>query len=398
VAEIAYTSSGILEAEWRVARVEGGGNFERSLGIVRQQLSSAGRGQVRLVSPKLPDEMAGLYEVRLVVRRPVLNFDLPRLRYYISPEEGGRTLDEISLIGPDEGTRVTPATIFAWEPAAGAEAYQVEIFPIAPDGASAGTRAPASAELLLGAFDLDTPLVAGKLVPFMAVVYIGAALIIIALNITALPDAVMTIFKSAFGLDALGGGLVGALINGMRRATYSCEAGVGSAAIAHASVRTNEPMTEGYVALIEPFLDTIVVCTITALVVIVTGVYEPFLFTDNVQGIEITSQAFENTFSWFPVILLVSSTLFAFTSLVSWAFYGAQAFAYLSGGSKYGDIIFKVLLCVALSTGAAVSVGAILNFIDSMLFAMAIPNILALYFLLPELKRDVKAYETKHGI
>lgn len=165
VAEIAYTSSGILEAEWRAARVEGSGNFERSLGIVRQQLSSAGRGQVRLVSPKLPDEMAGLYEVRLVVRRPVLNFDLPRLRYYISPEEGGRKLDEISLIGPDEGTRVTPATIFAWETAAGAEAYQVEIFSLAPDGASAGTRAPASAELLLGAFDLDTPLVAGKLVP-----------------------------------------------------------------------------------------------------------------------------------------------------------------------------------------------------------------------------------------
>lgn len=240
--------------------------------------------------------------------------------------------------------------------------------------------------------------VAGKLVPLMAVVYIGAALIIIALNITALPDAVMTIFRSAFGLDALGGGLVGALINGMRRATYSCEAGVGSAAIAHASVKTNEPMTEGYVALIEPFLDTIVVCTITALVVIITGVYEPFLFSDNVQGIELTSQAFENTFSWFPVILLVSSTLFAFTSLVSWAFYGAQAFGYLSGGSKQGDIIFKVLLCVVLSTGAAVSLSAILNFIDSMLFAMAIPNILALYFLLPELKRDVKAYEAKHGI
>lgn len=240
--------------------------------------------------------------------------------------------------------------------------------------------------------------VAGKLVPFMAIVYLGAALIIIGLNITALPDAVVTIFKSAFGLDALGGGLIGALINGMRRATYSCEAGVGSAAIAHASVRTNEPMTEGYVALVEPFIDTIVVCTITALVVIITGVYEPFLFNENVQGIELTSQAFEQTFSWFPVILMISSTLFAFTTLVSWAFYGAQAVGYLSGGSKNADIVFKVLLCFALSTGAAVSVTAILNFIDSMLFAMAIPNILALYFLLPELKRDVRAYEVKHGL
>ncbi len=240
--------------------------------------------------------------------------------------------------------------------------------------------------------------VAGRLVPFMAVLYLGAALTIIALNITALPDAVMTVFKSAFGLDAMGGGLVGALINGMRRATYSSEAGVGSAAIAHASVRTNEPLTEGYVALVEPFIDTIVVCTITAMVVIITGAYEPFLFNGAVQGIEITSKAFADTFSWFPVILLVSSTLFAFTSLVSWTFYGAQAIGYLTGGSKRADMIFKICLCVVLSTGAAVSVSAILNFIDSMLFAMAIPNILALYFLLPELRRDVKAYEKKYGI
>ncbi|MEM9013768.1 MAG: alanine/glycine:cation symporter family protein [Pseudomonadota bacterium] len=238
--------------------------------------------------------------------------------------------------------------------------------------------------------------VAGKLVPFMAVIYVGAGLIIIGLNITALPDAIATIFRSAFGLEAAGGGLVGALINGMRRATYSNEAGVGSAAIAHASVKTNEPMTEGYVALIEPFLDTIVVCTLTALVVIVTGVYEPFMLSADVQGIQITSAAFGETFSWFPVILFVSSTLFAFTSLVAWAHYGAQALGYMTGGSKQTDIVFKAALCIVLSTGAAVSVSSIIDFIDSMLFAMAIPNIIALYLLLPELKRDLRAYDEKY--
>ena len=236
------------------------------------------------------------------------------------------------------------------------------------------------------------------IVPAMGLLYVGAALFILALNIPAIPAAIQTIFESAFGLDAAGGGLVGALINGMKRATYSSEAGVGSAAIAHAQVRTKEPMTEGYVALLEPFIDTVVVCTITGLVVVVTGVYEPFLFNPDVVGIEITSAAFESAFGWFPYLLLVASMLFAFSTLVGWAFYGAQAAAYLFGPSRATDVIFKLLLCFLLSTGAAVSLSAILNFIDSMLFGMAIPNIIALYLLLPELRRDVKAYEATHKL
>lgn len=238
--------------------------------------------------------------------------------------------------------------------------------------------------------------VTGVLVPLMGALYLGAGLVILAMNVSAIPDAFVTIFRSAFGLDAAGGGLVGALINGVRRATYSNEAGVGSAAIAHSAVKTNEPLTEGYVALLEPFIDTIVVCTITALVVIVTGAYLPYLYGDNVVGIEITSAAYESAFSWFPYVLLVASMLFAFTTLVSWAFYGAQAAAYLFGDSKRVDVIFKLSLCFVLSTGAAVSLSSIINFIDSMLFGMCIPNIIALYLLLPELKRDVKAYEKKY--
>lgn len=238
--------------------------------------------------------------------------------------------------------------------------------------------------------------VSSFLVPFMGAIYVGAGLIIILLNITDVPAAIATIFKSAFGLDAMGGGLVGALINGIRRATYSNEAGVGSSAIAHSAVRTNEPLTQGYVASLEPFIDTIVVCTITALVVVVTGAYEPYLFRPPEHGIEITSAAFASAFSWFPYLLLVASVLFAFTTLVSWAYYGSQAAAYLFGTSKAVDVTFKLVLCVLLSTGAAVSLNSIINFIDSMLFGMCIPNIIALYLLLPELKRDVKAYEAKY--
>lgn len=236
------------------------------------------------------------------------------------------------------------------------------------------------------------------IVPAMGVLYVGSALLILVLNADALPEAVQTIVRSAFGLDAAAGGIVGALINGMKRATYSSEAGVGSAAIAHAAVRTKEPMTEGYVALLEPFIDTVLVCTLTGLVVVVTGVYEPYLFNPDVVGIEITSSAFAGTFSWFPYVLLVASVLFAFSTLVSWAFYGSQAAAYLFGPSRTTDVVFKLVLCLLLSTGAAVSLSAIIDFIDSMLFGMAIPNVIALYLLLPELRRDVADYESRAGL
>lgn len=232
------------------------------------------------------------------------------------------------------------------------------------------------------------------LVPLMGAIYLSAGLTIIFANISAVPGAIMLILKGAFGLEAAGGGLVGALIIGIQRATYSSEAGVGSAAIAHAAVRTDNPLTEGYVALLEPFIDTVVICSVTALVIIVTGVYEPFVGQDNLQGIVMTSAAFESMFSWYPVILLISVILFAFSTLIAWAYYGAEAAAYLFGTTKRVDIIFKLLLCLALSTGAAIQLSAIVNFIDAMLFGMCIPNIIALYLLLPELKSDVRAYET----
>jgi AGCS family alanine or glycine:cation symporter len=238
------------------------------------------------------------------------------------------------------------------------------------------------------------------IVPFMGLLYVGAGLVIIFLNIGALPDAISAVFRSALGLEAAGGGIVGALINGIQRATYSNEAGVGSAAIAHAAVKTKEPMTEGYVALLEPFIDTIVVCSITALAILVTGAYLPTLYAPRAEiiGIEITSAAFASAFSWYPYVLLISVLLFAFSTLVAWAYYGSQAAAYLFGHRRAVDVTYKFLLCVALSTGAAIHLSAILDFIDSMLFAMCVPNIIALYMLLPELRRDLRSYEARHHL
>ncbi|MEM6413497.1 MAG: alanine/glycine:cation symporter family protein [Pseudomonadota bacterium] len=239
--------------------------------------------------------------------------------------------------------------------------------------------------------------VTGILVPMMAGVYLMAAVVIIALHADALPGAVASIFKGAFGFEAAGGGLVGALINGVQRATYSSEAGVGSAAIAHAAVKTKEPVSEGYVALLEPFIDTVVVCTVTALVIITTGVHEPYLYIprSDIVGIDLTSAAFEGVFSWYPVILLISVLFFAFSTLLAWAFYGAQAVAYLSNDNRQLDIAFKIGVSTLLSFGAVLSISAILNFIDAMLFAMCVPNMIALYILLPELKNDVKAYDQR---
>ncbi|MEO0399323.1 MAG: alanine/glycine:cation symporter family protein [Pseudomonadota bacterium] len=242
--------------------------------------------------------------------------------------------------------------------------------------------------------------VTGVLVPAMAGVYLSAAFIIIGMNADALPGAFAAIINGAFGFEAAGGGLIGALINGVQRATYSSEAGVGSAAIAHAAVRTNEPVSEGYVALLEPFIDTVIVCVATALVILVTGVHEPFLYAprSEIVGIGLTSAAFADTFPWYPMVLLLSVVLFAFSTVLAWAYYGAQAVAYLTGGDRRADIAFKLMLSAILSLGAALSIGAILDFIDAMLFAMCVPNMIALYLLLPELKRDIATYDARAGL
>ena len=230
--------------------------------------------------------------------------------------------------------------------------------------------------------------VTSKLVPVMVVIYICAALFIIFSHITLLPQAVMAILRGAFAPEALYGGVVGVMIQGFRRAAFSNEAGIGSAPIAHAAVKTDEPVTEGFVALLEPFLDTVVICTMTALVIIISGLY----VEQGMDGIALTSRAFEQVIFWFPYILSVAVLLFAFSTMIAWSYYGLKAWTYIFGESAASDVSYKLLFCVFIVLGSAMNLGSVIEFTDAMIFAMSFPNLVGLYLLAPGVKRDLDSY------
>src|SRR5690606_30327597 len=166
-----------------------------------------------------------------------------------------------------------------------------------------------------------------KVVPIMATVYILAALAVITMNISHVGDAFSAIFNGAFNPSALKGGIIGVLVIGFQRAAFSNEAGVGSAAIAHSAAKTNHPPSEGFVSLLEPFIDTVVICTLTALVLIFTGKHE----VEGLGGAQLTSDAFGSVISWFPYVLAIAVFLFAFSTMISWSYYGMRAWTYLFG-------------------------------------------------------------------
>lgn len=296
------------------------------------------------------------------------------------------------------------------------------------------------------------------LVPFMCGMYMLACLIIIFSNPGELPAAIGTIFSSAFSNDAVTGGLVGVLIQGIRRAAFSNEAGLGSAPIAHSAVKTHEPASEGFVALLEPFVDTVVVCTMTALVIVITGTWQvsaevnaagadlvkapgssevvrklevgQYVHTrnstgDHVEviglvsgtdhsvekvdgwlakssvtsraGVPVTSMAFASVISWFPVILTIAVILFAFSTMISWSYYGQQGVMYLFsflGEDKINIpiVIYKVIFCLLIIVGASASLDNILMLSDAMVFAMVLPNLIGVYFLLPVIKRETNQF------
>nr|WP_231727341.1 alanine/glycine:cation symporter family protein [Kordiimonas lipolytica] len=231
--------------------------------------------------------------------------------------------------------------------------------------------------------------VTARLVPAMAGIYIVGALIIIGSHITEVPAAFVTIFESAFSLEAGMGGLIGTIIIAMQRAVYSTEAGLGSATMAHAAAKTNEPVSEGMVALMEPFVDTVVVSTMTALVIVITGVY---LDQSGAAGISLTSTAFGSVISWFPWVLAVAAFLFAYSTIISWGYYSGKVWEFLFGGSNQSMNLFKIIFCVALVPGAVFSVSEVYTLMDSMFFLMAVPNVIGIYLMAPELKRDLKDY------
>jgi len=227
-----------------------------------------------------------------------------------------------------------------------------------------------------------------KLVPLMAVIYLLAGLLIILMNVTQVPAAIVAIISGAFTPEGVAGGFVGVLIQGFRRAAFSNEAGIGSASIAHSAVRTKEPITEGLVALHEPFIDTVVICTVTALMIVITGTYAQ----EGLGGVEITSASFATVFSWFPIVLAVAVIMFAFSTMISWSYYGSKCWTYLFGETRTADLIFKLIFCLFVILGCTMDLGAVIAFSDSMIFAMALPNILGLYIMAPEVKKDLDAY------
>ncbi len=236
--------------------------------------------------------------------------------------------------------------------------------------------------------------VAATIVPLMAAIYVLACIIVIAMSAEHIIPAFKLIFTSAFSADSVTGGMVGAMIVGFQRALFSNEAGIGSAAIAHSAVKTNQPASEGLVALLEPFIDTIVICTLTSLVIVTTAI--PLGIMDQgLEGIALTSAAFEHHISWSPYVIGVAALMFAFSTTIAWSYYGLKGWTYLFGESKLTQLIFKFIFCTFIAIGCMIKLSAVLDFSDAMVFLIAVPNIIGLYLYAPEVKREVNLYLQK---
>lgn len=242
-----------------------------------------------------------------------------------------------------------------------------------------------------------------KVVPFMALMYILACLYIIGTNITFVDDAFGMIFSQAFNPQAGLGGLLGVLITGFRRAAFSNEAGAGSASIAHSAVKTKYAASEGLVALLEPFIDTVVICTMTALVIIIfNGDNTVFQYGgeggivtiagQQVEGAAITAAAFSKYISFSGPFLTIAVVLFAISTMISWSYYGLQSWMYIFGKSKISDLTYKIIFLLFIVIGAAGDMSAVWTFSDAMILALVFPNMIGLFFLFPKVKEELNRY------
>lgn len=245
-----------------------------------------------------------------------------------------------------------------------------------------------------------------KIVPFMAGIYVLASLVIIFANIKYIGDAFGMIFAGAFSPEAGLGGIVGVIIVGFQRAAFSNEAGAGSAAIAHSAVRTKYPASEGVVALLEPFIDTVVICTMTALVIIFfnmdagafdygNAVGSTVLINDTgayIGGVDLTSMAYDSVIPGFRYVLTIAIILFAFSTMISWSYYGLQSWKYLFGRGKTMDTVYKILFLLFVVVGAAATLDAVIKFSDAMILALVFPNMIGLLFLFPRVREEMTRY------
>lgn len=236
--------------------------------------------------------------------------------------------------------------------------------------------------------------VTDKIVPFMVAIYVLAVIVILFMNAGQIPAAFSQIFNGAFTGMGIAGGVFGVLIQGFRRAAFSNEAGIGSASIAHSAVKTKYAASEGLVALLEPFIDTVIVCTMTALVLVISNSDGSIMEygTAVTEGVEVTSKAFAANISWFPLILTIAVILFAFSTMISWSYYGYQAWTFLFGRSKSMEYLYKALFCVFVVVGAAIQLGSVIDFSDAMIFAMLVPNMIGLFLLAPKVKEELNKF------
>lgn len=241
-----------------------------------------------------------------------------------------------------------------------------------------------------------------KVVPFMAAIYILGGLVILAVNYDQIGSAFSLIFDGAVSGAGIAGGAVGVMIQGFRRGAFSNEAGVGSAAIAHSAVCTKYPASEGIVALLEPFIDTVIICTMTSLVIIITNFDGNFMEygVPIKEGVELTAIAFDSVIPRFSIVLTIAVILFAVSTMISWAYYGLQGWIYLFGRGRKTELIYKALFCFFIWIGAIISLGSVIDFSDAMIFAMVVPNIIGVIILTPVIKKELgrymKAIRTKH--
>lgn len=237
--------------------------------------------------------------------------------------------------------------------------------------------------------------VTSRVVPFMAGLYLLAGLLVLLWHADRIPWALGQIVAGAFGLEGMAGGAVGALIQGVKRAAFSNEAGVGSAAIAHSAVQTDQPVSQGFAALLEPFIDTVLICTMTALVIVVTGHVDAHGVTalaGDTRGVGLTSLALGSAVSWFPYVLSLAVILFAFSTMITWFYYGLMAWTYLLGKGPLSQRSFQALFLVCVVLGSSMGLGPVIDFSDAMIFSMALANVVGLYWLMPVVRRELDRY------
>ncbi|MCU0417801.1 MAG: alanine:cation symporter family protein [Cytophagaceae bacterium] len=230
-----------------------------------------------------------------------------------------------------------------------------------------------------------------KIVPFMCGLYILSCLFILVKLWYKIPETFGVILEQAFAADAVYGGVIGALIIGFKRASFSNEAGVGSASIAHAAVKTDEPVTEGLVAMLEPLIDTIIICTMTALVIVITGAYQ----LKGMDGIAMTSAAFQTVIHWYPYVLSLTVFLFAFSTMISWSYYGLKSWTFVFGPSLWSEYSYKFIFCLMVVIGSSLNMMKVIEFSDAMIFAMSLFNVIGMYSMAREVKSDVFSFLNK---